>query len=247
MKLGIKLSFIGFFTLATIISWGQEDTTSVAKETPVIVPSVNTEESTEFSPTISADGKMLIFESDRTDGKWMLFQSILDESGNWSEPNPIDAINNACDFIAGPNLSFDGNTLYYTAFIEGESESEDIYFSTRVDDGWSAPQKFMGTINTDEGYEGFSSISSDERNIYFIRLNDDYAYDKKNKENCFSIWVSEKTIQGEWMPPELLPNQINTGCVRDPKIMADNRTLLFSALTAGEKGKIRFLSISNTN
>ena len=240
MRLGIKIFLLGVFTLLTIVSWSQDDTTNVVKEAPVIVPSVNTNESTEFSPTISADGKMLIFESDRTDGKWMLFQSEKEESGNWTAPQPIDIINNACDFIAGPNLSFDGNTLYYTAFIEGESESEDIYFSTLEDDGWGAPQKFMGTINTDEEYEGFSSISSDERNIYFIRLNEDYSYDKKNKENCFSIWVSEKTIQGEWMPPELLPSQINSGCVRDPKIMADNRTLLFSALTAGEKGKFDF-------
>ncbi len=241
MKLGIKLSFISFFTLFTISAWAQEEnTTEVVKETPVIVPNVNTDKSTEFAPTISADGKILIFESDRTDDKWMLYQSEQDEEGNWADPKPIDRINNACDFIGGPNLSFDGNTLYYTAFIEGVSESEDIYFSTLEDDGWSAPQKFMGTINTDEFFEGFSSISSDERNIYFIRFNEDYSYDKKNKENCFSIWVSEKTIQGEWMPPELLPSQINTGCVRDPKIMADNRTLLFSALTAGEKGKFNF-------
>lgn len=232
MKISKKLSIVLFF-LCSFSLKAQEG----IKETPKMIPLVNLEESTEFSPTISADGKTLIFESDRTDGKWMLFQSELDNTGSWSEPTPINTINNACDFIAGPNLSYDGNTLYYTAFIEGESISEDIYFSTRENDGWSAPQKFMGTINTDEAYEGFSSISSDERTIYFIRLNEDYPFDKKNKESCFSIWVSQKTIQGEWSEPELLPEQINSGCVRDPKIMADGRTLLFSALTPGEKGK----------
>jgi outer membrane protein OmpA-like peptidoglycan-associated protein len=238
MKLSIKLSVVIFFiTWSLPISAQDKSIIEAAKETPTILPVVNTEESTEFSPTISADGKTLIFESDRTDGKWMLFQSELDNTNRWSEPTPINIINNACDFIAGPNLSFDGNTLYYTAFIEGESVSEDIYFSTRESDGWSAPKKFMGTINTDEAYEGFSSISADERTIYFMSPNVDYSFDKKNKENCFTIWVSKKTLRGDWSEPEPLPKQINSGCVRDPKIMADGRTLLFSALTPGEKGK----------
>jgi outer membrane protein OmpA-like peptidoglycan-associated protein len=230
------------FTLLSVClsfsAFGQStDSTAVNKEVPKIVLTVNQEKSTEFSPTISADGKTLIFESDRVDEKWMLFQSQMNDEGAWSDPAPIDSINNACDFIGGPNLSFDGNTLYYTAYIEGETQTEDIYFSSLVSGGWSAPKRFMGTVNTDEGYEGFSSIASDERSIYFISVNEDYPYDKKNKENCFKILVSTKSIQGEWSIPDPLPELINSGCVRDPKIMADNRTLLFSALTAGEKGK----------
>jgi flagellar motor protein MotB len=237
----MRIRRLQHFILLMIVSLtgvGQaSDSLSQTKEEPKIVTAVNGENSIEFSPTISADGRTLIIESDRVDDKWMLFQSNLGEEGIWSDPSPIDSINNACDFIGGPNLSFDGNTLYYTAYIEGITESEDIYYSTLERGGWSSPKKFMGTVNTDEDYEGFSSISSDEREIYFISVNEDYPYDKKNKENCFNIWVSKKTIQGEWSTPEKLPEIINSGCVRDPKIMADNRTLLFSALTAGEKGK----------
>jgi len=123
MKLGIKLSFISFFALLTVSVWAQEEsTTEVVKETPVIVPNVNTD-NTEFAPTISADGNLLIFQSGTIDTKWELFQSEKEEGGSWSNPKPIDKINDACDFIGGPNLSFDGNTLYYTAFIEGVTES----------------------------------------------------------------------------------------------------------------------------
>jgi len=229
-------------TLTILISglfevYSQEENSFEEPPVPVIMNVVNDPKSTEFSPTISADGTTLIFESDREDGKWMLYQSTLKSDGTWSQPTPLDRINNACEFIAGPNLSYDGNTLYYTAFIEGRSESEDIYYSDRVGNSWSAPREMEGPINTDEGYEGFPSISSDERQFYFISVNDDYVYDKKNKENCFNIYVSKKTIRGRWGEPELLPEIINNGCVRDPKIMADNRTLLFSALTPGEKGK----------
>ncbi|MEN8249479.1 MAG: OmpA family protein [Bacteroidota bacterium] len=231
-----NLFIIIFYLSAPIIALAQADD-DYKDAVPVKIPVINQDESTEFAPTISADGKTLIFQSDRIDGKWMLFQSSLGDDGKWSKPEAIDKINNACSFIAGPNLSYDGNTLYYTAYIEGKSQSEDIYYSTRDKKGWSYPKKLQGPINTDEGYEGFSSMSSDERKMYFMSVNVDYPRDKKNKEDCFEIFVSKKSIKGKWQFPELLPKHINSGCVRDPKIMADNRTLLFSRLQVGEKGK----------
>ena len=238
MKINIRLAVFFISFILPAIGWAQEDVSEEKKaEIPVKIEVINEAESTEFSPTISADGKTLIFQSDRIDGKWMLFQSELGDKGLWSKPEPIDIINSSCSFIAGPNLSYDGNTLYYTAYIEGKSKSEDIYYSTRDRRGWTRPKKLEGPINSDDGYEGFSSISSDERRIYFMSVNVDYPFDKKNKENCFEIFYSEKSIKGKWKFPELLPKKINTGCVRDPKIMADNRTLLYSALEKGVKGK----------
>ena len=207
------------------------------QEIPIKVANINSDETVQFSPTISADETILIFESENADGKWQLYQTTKDKNGVWATPEAIDEINDACSFVAGPNLSYDGNTLYYTAFIEGESQTEDIYYSTKQGKYWSRPKRLEGIINTDEAYEGFSSISSDERQMYYMGVNVDNPRDKKNKENCFEIYVSEKSIKGRWQEPELLPPHINTGCVRDPVIMADNRTLMFSALTIGEKGK----------
>lgn len=233
-----KLLLIVCLGLQPLIGRSQTNIADIAKnEIPKKLPVVNEEGSIEFSPTISADGKTLIFESDRDNEKWMLYQSNMNDNGIWSQPEPIDVINKACSFIAGPNLSYDGNTLYYTAYIEGTSTSEDIYFSTREDYGWSRPKKLEGPINLDESYQGFSSISSDERRIYFMTVSEENPINKKNKEHCFEIYYSEKSIKGKWMMPQALPKHINTGCVRDPKIMADNRTLLFSALTLGEKAK----------
>ena len=238
MNIFYKITLYIFFLIGVSFISNAQDADDKPKEIPVKLPNINEDGSTEFSPTISADGKTLIFESDRgEDGKWQLYQSIMDDNGVWSKPEAIDIINNACSFIAGPNLSYDGNTLYYTAYIEGESQTEDIYYSTKEGRYWSRPKKLEGVINTDEAYEGFSSISSDERKMYFMGVNVDNPKDKKTKEDCFEIYVSEKSIKGRWQDPELLPPHINTGCVRDPKIMADNRTLLFSALTIGEKEK----------
>lgn len=210
--------------------------------TRTLVSSVSTSKYTEFAPTISADGKTLIFESNKNkvnpvDEHWELFESKLDDKGVWGEPRPLKAINEKCNFLAGPSLSHDGNTLYFTAFIEGTTTSEDIFYSTRLEDkSWSAPISIGKTINTDE-YEGFPSISADGNSLYFLRMNEANVYDKKNKENCFAIYVARKAQDGTWMAPVALPPNINAGCERDPKIMADNHTLIFSSIRTGNKGK----------
>ncbi len=153
-----------------------------------IVPVLSSSKRTEFSPTISADGKTIIFESsvDRDKG-WELFQSELDGE-DWSAPVPLKSINEKCQFLAGPSISYDGNQLFYTAFIEGTTKTEDIFYSNRTgDNSWSEPISVGAPINTDDEYEGFPSISSDGKSLYFIRLNLERDFDKKSKEPCFVI------------------------------------------------------------
>lgn len=227
-----QLTLSCFLTFSVIILYAQ----NADEKKPV--PGLSDSKLTEFSPTISADGKTIVFESsiDEETG-WQLFQSQL-ENGVWLKPVPLEAINKKCQFIAGPSLSFDGNQLYYTAFIEGTSKSEDIYYSDRTGENtWSEPISIGSPINTDESYEGFPSISPDGKSLYFIRMNAEHNTDKKSKETCFVIYVSKKTPEGKWGEPVALPSPINTGCERDPKIMADNRTLIFSSIREGGLGK----------
>ena len=224
-----------FFVLIRFHLSGQQDPTNIRK----IVPVISTTKNTEFAPTISADGRTLIFESDVDKEKgWELFESKMDDAGNWSTPYPIKNINEKCNFLAGPSLSYDGNTLYFTAFIEGTTLSEDIYYSTRIDDKtWSEPKSIGAPVNTDNGYEGFPSISGDGNSLYFIKMNEENEFDKKSKEPCFKIYLSQKQQDGTWGIPEALPAPINMACERDPRIMADNHTLIFSSIREGGKGK----------
>ncbi|WKK75730.1 OmpA family protein [Marivirga salinae] len=202
-----------------------------------VVGGVSSKRNTEFAPSLSADGKTMIFQSD-SDFGWELYESVLQDDSIWSEPTPLKEINAACDFLAGPSLSYDGNTLYFTAFIEGETETEDIYYSERIGDKeWSEPKSIGAPINTNDDYEGFPSVSSDGNSLYFIRLNFDNPVDRKSKENCFRIFVSHKNENGEWGEPQALPEIINSGCERDPKIMADNHTLIFSSIKEEGLGK----------
>lgn len=213
---------------------------SVHAQERKIVSGISSGKGTEFSPTISADGKTLIFESgnDR-DKNWQLFETHLDkETGFWDYPVQIENICSKCDFLGGPSLSYDGNYLFFTAFIEDSTKSEDIFYATRLGENqWSHPVSIGAPINTDEFYEGFPSISPDGNTLYFMRVNAAHPFDNVSKESCYSLYFSKRTAAGAWGQPALLPAPINLGCEADPKIMADNHTLIFSSIREGGKGK----------
>lgn len=183
----------------------------------------------------------MIFQTQKgtkRDNKWELYQSTLGPDNQWSTPVPLTSINEKLDFIAGPSLNYQGNVLYYTAYIDGVTQTEDIYYSERVgDQQWSEPKPLGPPVNTAEEYEGFPSISADGQSLYFIRLNKEFEYDRKSKEACFKIYVSRKQADGSWGVPSALPDPVNIACERDPRIMADNHTLIFSSVRDDGKGK----------
>ena len=214
---------------------------TVLAQQPRRVEGISTDKFIEFAPTISADGNTMIIESNknspRNKERWELFESTRNQDGSWKEPVPLTAINEKCSFLAGPSLSYDGNRIYFTAFIKGVTTSEDIFYADRLSNTqWDEPRNIGHPVNT-EGYEGFPSISADGNSLYFMRGNFIEPIDEKTNENCFEIYVAHKKPDGTWGEPEKLPDQINVGCVRDPRIMADNRTLIFSAIVPKGKGK----------
>lgn len=216
------------------------DTIRYFRSTAKPIPELNSS-AIEYAPSISADGRTMIIESNR-DGRYKLYDSKL-KNGKWTTPVPIDAINNygdSTDLIGGPSVSFDGNTLFFFASFREGLGSEDIYYSERSGDTWTKPKNVGSPINS-RGYEGFPSISANGKTMYFVRQNFDGPSDEelaKEWENkaCFSILVSKKKPDGSWGAPDLLPYPVNQDCEKAPRIMADNRTLIFASNRQGGHG-----------
>ncbi|MFN0050377.1 MAG: OmpA family protein [Cytophagales bacterium] len=188
----------------------------------------------EFAPSLSADGKTLILQSNK-DGEYKLYESQLQPNGLWSDIKPITAINSygkKTDLVAGPSISYDGNTLYFCASFNGGWGDLDIYYSNRTAEGWSSPINIGKPINSRE-YEGFPSISSDGNKMYFV------SYPKESSDGltCFKILVAEKDKKGRWLEPRFLPPPINLDCDKAPRIMPDNKTIVFASIREGGKGK----------
>ena len=193
-------------------------------------PPVNTPQFNEYAPSISANNKTMIFETDRAgEGKWELYYATKNEKNKWTVAKPITNINKMGkenDLIGGPSISYDGKTLFFFASFDGGQGDMDIYFSTWNGTDWSEPKPVGNNINT-KAYEGFPSVSADGKMMYFIR---DSFSKRKDKALCYSIWASKKQEDGTWGVAEKLPAPINGDCEKSPRIMADNRTLIFSSI-----------------
>ena len=196
---------------------------------------VNSLDNSEFAPTISADGKTLLFESNRGGEGWRLFISTR-VNGAWTEPKSLDAINKSVkpeNFLGGPCLSYDGNTLFFTTNKEGGVGGMDIWYCKRnADNSFSAPKNIGRPLNTG-GYEGFASVSPDNKYLYFMKESNKPRM--STGQTCCKIYVAEKR-GAFYVNPQPLPYPVNTGCEGYPRIMTDGRTLIFSSVRPGGKG-----------
>jgi len=240
-----SIIFITILTLITGEIFSQESTTnppSGHNKTIVSGISIDQPGIVEYAPSISADGNTMIFQSNR-EGSYKLYQAKLDNNETWTAIKSIDNINNfgdTTDLRGGPSISFDGNTLYFFASFNGGYGREDIYYSIREGEDWGEPQNIGGMIN-DSGYQGFPSISADGQTLYFVGDNREGPADKelgKLAVFCLSIFKSNKDQEGNWTAPEKLPFPINMECEKAPRIMADNKTLIFSSNRLGGLGNL---------
>lgn len=201
-----------------------------------ITGNLNTEGSIDFSPSTSADGKRMVFISNRN-GSWQLFSSERVDNHTWTNPLLIDAIRVTGDEdvrIDGASLSIDGNSIYFS--MPGNRGSGDIYLLKRTGETWKGPEPLDFKINTSQN-EGYPAMDPYEKTLYFTRERDlPDQVDKNFKNICYAIFYSEKGADGLWTEPRKLPYPVNYLCDKSPRIMPDNRTLIFSSYRPDGKG-----------
>ncbi|MES2517487.1 MAG: OmpA family protein [Bacteroidota bacterium] len=197
---------------------------------------INTIKFTEYAPSVSADGKTLIFESDRQ-GEWKLFESRRNGK-NWSVPTAIPKITTTFFEkapLGGPCISYDGNLLFFSANGKDSDGHEDIYYSIREKAGWSSPMNLGSPINTVD-YEGYPSLSADGKFLYFARAKYILGDKKDAQQRCYRIMRAERGADGKWQTPIELPSPVNLICEKAPRIMPDGKTLMFSSIRKDGQG-----------
>ncbi|MCB0737254.1 MAG: OmpA family protein [Bacteroidetes bacterium] len=130
--------------------------------------SINTDEF-EAMANLSANGKYLLFVSDR-DGNRDIYFSQISEQG-WSKPINLGDVVNTSSTEATPMLAADNRTLYFSSDGHHGFGKYDIFMSKRLDDtwtNWSEPVNLGKYINTiDDDY--YLSIPSQGTRGYLPR------------------------------------------------------------------------------
>lgn len=174
---------------------------------------INTENN-EGAPSLSADGKLLIFTAcelygDYGGGKRGLGSCDLFFSqrngNNWSMPRNLGEEINSRSWETQPSFSADGKTLYYIKRVKDKSGNahSDIFVSTINDDGfWTKPKPLPYHINTFKNEESVF-IHPDGQTLYF-------SSDGHPGMGGLDIYVTKMNEKGEWSSPENLGYPINT-------------------------------------
>jgi len=206
----------------------------VIGQDPKILPSnINNPMYNSVYPAVSGDGKVMVFMSDYTDdGSFAMMMSKY-RAGKWQNPEELSVIGSSkVNNWGGYSLNYDGTAIYFSSRRSDGVGKFDIWYSKLTNGAWSRPANIGKPLNS-VGNEGNPSISADNQRIYFMRCE---SMSTSNAAGC-KIYYADNGSRG-WGEPIALPDYVNKGNTTSPRILPDNRTLVFASSQSGGKGGI---------
>jgi outer membrane protein OmpA-like peptidoglycan-associated protein/tetratricopeptide (TPR) repeat protein len=190
---------------------------------PVLLPSnINDPKRSEYSPSLTADGKRLFFTrlvSNQED----IYFSEMDSSGEWSVAKMLPNLN-TLENEGAHNISADGKIILFTYCSDGKRSNVrgcNIYVSFKQKGLWTTPQYF-DAINS-KAWDTQPNVSSDGKTVIFTSL-------RPGGYGNSDLWWSKRNEDGKWTIPENLGDVINTRLREEsPFLHPDGKSLYFKS------------------
>ncbi|MCL5280450.1 MAG: hypothetical protein M1376_11145 [Planctomycetes bacterium] len=189
-------------------------------------PTVNTQYWDMF-PTVSPDGLMLLFWSDRPGGYggfdiWVSTRASIADP--WGPPVNLGPKVNSGAWDLSPRISADGLTLTFHSYRGGYG-NEDLWMATRAtkNDPWNDAVNLGPTVNTGAN-EGEGVLAPDGRTLFFNS-------DRPGGSGGLDLWVTTRRTNADpWGPPVNLGPAVN-GPTHEfcGSLSADGTTLYFTS------------------
>ncbi|MGC6433052.1 MAG: OmpA family protein [Crocinitomicaceae bacterium] len=209
-------------------------------------PSINTKDP-EYYPTITVDGKTILFTRRIEDQRVAVFKmqedfyvSHLNERNMWEKAYPMPTNINTVLNEGAPTISADGRSLIFVACSDQSGNDDygmgrtgygscDLFYTKRLGNQWTNPINLPGKVNS-YSWESQPSLSADGKTLYFIR-----RVSRRGEPNNTDIFVTHLLPNGKWSVPSRLPDIINTPQSEESVLIhPDGRTLYFAS--RGHKG-----------
>lgn len=230
-----------------------------SKFNPINIGSgINTKDP-EYFPTITVDGKTILFTRRITDKAARagmqedFYVSQLGNDGNWGEAVSMPLNINTENNEGAPSISADGRSLVFvacsdeTGYYYGPNRlgkgSCDLFYTKRLGSRWLDPINLPGKVNTFT-WESQPSLSADGKTLYFIR-----RVSKRGEPQNSDIFVSYLQSDGTWSIAKPLSSKINTPYMEESVyIHPDGKTLYFASRGhSGMGGSDLFMSKLDAN
>jgi outer membrane protein OmpA-like peptidoglycan-associated protein/tetratricopeptide (TPR) repeat protein len=158
---------------------------------------INSEGFKESSISMSPDGKILFFSSDRPGGQGGIdiYYSIADRNGEWTRSKNLGPIINTEFDDDGPFIDYDGKTLYFSSQGRKGMGGYDIFKSTYDSAAakWGEPVNLGYPINTPDDDIYFVSTKSGKRGYY--------ASVRENGQGFTDIYMVTEKVEEEKVEP----------------------------------------------
>ena len=207
-----------------------------------------------FAPSLTADGKTMIFSALSGSSRYPDLYSSRLVQGKWTKPVPLAALNSPYSDET-PFITPDGKLLIFASDRDGSLAmrrdsrgrvrvSYDLYWSSWKNGAWTRPRKLPGAVNT-RHHERSPSLDLKTGTLYFAS----WPFgDMKRARIMKAIYRG-----GRFGRARLLPNKINSGRMETaPRFCAKKQGLYFSSQRPGGAGgwdiyfsAIRFGDMSN--
>lgn len=193
--------------------------------------------------SISADGKIILFQSDRTVGSyggtdiWAIVRKNPNDDFGWGQPVNL-----------GPVINTDGNELAAKYLFEDRHKRGDLFFSSTRLGGFGGPDIYESEI-TDTGFasplnvlelnsasfEVCFWVRDDGLEIIFTSNRPDLTADTSK----YDLWVSTRSsVYEPWSTPESLGPIVNSDSYLDanPMLASGDRALYFASIRPNASG-----------
>jgi len=159
----------------------------------------------ESQPSLSADGSVLYFTSDRPGGlgKSDIWQSTLDSTGKWQLPRNLGSAINTPDEENAPFIHANGHTLFYASNGMPGMGGFDLFISQRTDTLWNMPVNLGYPINTVADQVGMY-ISSNGKTAYYT---DDRPATRGRRAMLYEFDIPD-TLQKMFVPTSYIKGKV---------------------------------------